>query len=125
MGIRDTVQTKVAAAFDGKLADAVTAFAAERVTVSDVYDPSTGTYPETTTAYSGRGVFGSYSVQEVDGQHVRRTDVRLKALQSEVTRDSDGATFAPAVDDRLAGYDVINVGQDPASATWTVQLRRT
>lgn len=125
MGIRDTVQAKVAAAFDGKLADAVTSFTATRTTVSDEMDPVTGTYPETTTTYSGRGVFGSYRAEEIDSQHILRTDVRLTALANEITRDSDGAQFAPEVDDVIAGYDVMHVGKDPAGASFSIQLRRT
>ena len=142
MGIRDKVQAKVGKAFDAKLADAVTSFTATRTTVSGQLDPVTGKYPETTVAYSGRGVFGGYSVREVDGQHILRTDVKLTALQNEVTRDSDGSQFVPANDDVIKAWlftdgaagvgtatpqahDVINAGQDPASATWKIQLRRS
>ncbi|MDX1464491.1 MAG: glutamate 5-kinase [Halomonas sp.] len=125
MGLRDDLQTDIAEAFNEDLADAVTSFTATRTTVSGQLDPVTGKYPETTVAYSGRGVFGGYSVREVDGQHILRTDVKLTALQNEVTKDSDGSAYAPAVDDVLAGYDVMNVEQDPASATWKIQLRRS
>lgn len=127
MGLRDDLQADIAAAFDDAdgLADAVTTFTATRTTVSDTMDPETGTYPETTSAYSGRGVFGSYRAEEIDGQHVVRTDVKLTALQNEITRDSDGAQFAPEVDDVIDGYDVMHVGKDPAGASWSIQLRKT
>lgn len=128
MGLRDDLQADIAAAFDDVdgLADAVTSFAGERVTVtSDTPDPNTGKYPTSTTAYSGRGVFGGYRSEEVDGQHILRTDVKLTALANEITRDSDGAPFAPKVDDVIAGYDVINVGKDPAAASFSIQLRKT
>ena len=127
MGLRDDIQADLAEAFsdaDG-LADAVTSFSGSRVAVSDTLDPVSGTYPETTTAYSGRGVFGSYRAEEADGEHILRTDVKLIALQNEITRDSDGAQYEPQVDDVIAGYDVIHVGKDPAGASWTLQLRRT
>ena len=130
MGLRDDLQADIAEAFDDAdgLADAVTTFTGSRTTVSDVYDPVTGTYPETTIGYSGRGVFGGYSVEEIDGQHIVRNDVKLTALQNEVLLDSDGTPAVPAVDDAVSGpdgdYRVISVGQDPAGASWTVQLRK-
>ncbi len=125
MGVRSDIQADMAAAFDGDLADAVRSFTAERETVSDTLDPQTGQYATTTTAYSGRGVFAGYSAEEADGQHVLMTDTRLIALQNEVTRDSDGADFAPAVDDLIDGSRVVTVTKDPADAIWEVQLRRS
>ncbi|WP_299231709.1 glutamate 5-kinase [uncultured Halomonas sp.] len=118
MGLRDDIQADIAAAFDADLADAVRAFSASREVPGSVFDPTTGTYPSTTETYTGRGVFGGYSAQEVDGQHVLATDVKLTALQNELTD-------APKIGDTLDGYRVINVGKDPASATWSIQLRRS
>ncbi|KJZ13504.1 hypothetical protein TW86_11345 [Halomonas sp. S2151] len=117
MGLRDELQADIAEAYDSDLADAVTTFTGSRTVVSGEFDPVEGTYPETTVTYSGRGVFGGYSIQEVDDQHIRRTDVKLTALQNEV---SD----TPAIDDTIDGMLVVNVGADPAKATWTIQLRR-
>ena len=116
MGLRDKIQAKVGAAFDKSLADAVESFTGSR-TIQGGYDPATGTTTTTTETYTGRGVFGGYSVQEIDGQHIRATDVRLTALQNEVTD-------APKVGDTLAGLRVLNVGKDPADASYTVQLRK-
>ena len=123
MGIRDKVQSKVAAAFNTKLADAVTAFTGSRE-VAGEYDPVTGT-STTTVAYSGRGVFGSFRQEEIDGQHILATDQKLTALQNEVTLDVDGSPATPQVDDTIAGLVVKNVGQDPVAATWTLALRKT
>lgn len=117
MGLRDDIQADIAEAFDDDLADAVQSFTGTRE-VPGEYDPVTGTTPSTTVTYTGRGVFGSYSAMEVDGQHILQTDKRLTALQSEVTD-------TPQVDDDIDGYRVMNVGKDPASATWSLQLRRT
>lgn len=125
MGLRDDIQADMAAAFDGDLADAVRGFTATRQTVSNTYDPATGTYLTSTTAYSGRGVFAGYAANEIDGQHILATDRKLIALQSEVARDSDGAAFAPEVDDTLDGSRVVTVMKDPADAIYEVQLRRT
>lgn len=125
MGIRNKVQAKVGKAFDSKLSDAVDSFTGTREVVGE-YDPQTG-QSSTTITYTGRGVFGSYSVQEADGQHILRTDTKLTALQNEVLLVEDGeATTTPAtpiIDDRLQGMKVINVKKDPAGASWTIQLR--
>jgi hypothetical protein len=128
MGMRDDIQADVAEAFDSDLADAVQPFTGERV-VAGEYDPVTGSGGSTTVTYTGRGVFGSFTIQELagsslvgtgetQGQHILRSDVKLTALQNEVTE-------TPQIDDKINGYAVVNVGQDPASAMWVIQLRRT
>lgn len=123
--IRDKVQTKLSAAFDGKLSDAVRSFTASRETEGE-YDPTTGTTTSVTVNYQGRGVFGSYSVEEVDDNHILVTDTKLSGvLQNELVRSDDGSVFEPAVGDQVDSYEVVNVGQDPASSTWTLQLRKT
>ncbi|MBY6029981.1 glutamate 5-kinase [Halomonas denitrificans] len=125
MGLRDELQADIAEAFDEDLADAVTTFTGSRTVVSGEFDPVEGTYPETTVTYSGRGVFGGYSIREVDDQHIQRTDVKLSGvLQNELIMDADQTPATPRVDDTIDGMLVINVGQDPAEATWTIQLRR-
>lgn len=130
MGLRDELQADIAEAFDDAdgLADAVKSFTGSRTTISDVYDPVTGTYPEATISYSGRGVFGGYQIDEVDGQHIQANDVKLIALQNEVLLDSDSSQAVPTVGDSITyggnTYRVINTGKDPAAASWTVQLRK-
>lgn len=130
MGLQADIQADIAAAFNTDLADAVKPFTGSRETTSGEYDPVTGTYPTIVTKYSGRGVFGGYSIREVDDQHIRRSDVKLTALQSEALMhdEQDAVTSTPAtpkVDDDINGYAVINVGSDPACATWAIQLRKT
>lgn len=115
MGLRDELTADLAEAFDGDLADAVTEFVAEHPGPAD-YDPATGTMTPTMTAYSGRGVFGSYRLDQIDGTLILATDQELTALQAEVTRP-------PAVGDTIAGMSVVRVEQDPAGVTWAVQLR--
>lgn len=140
MGVRDDLQADIAEAFDDAdgLADAVKSFTGSRTTVSDVYDPVTGTYPETTIGYSGRGVFGGFTTGEItgrnllstgagQGQHIQANDVKLTALQNEVVLDAGGAAV-PTIGDEITNddgeYRVINVGKDPVAASWTVQLRK-
>lgn len=126
MGLRDDIQADLAEAFDEEddLADAVTAFTGKRE-VTGEYDPTNPTGSTSVVNYSGRGVFGSYSRQEVDGQHILATDIKVTALQNEVTLDADGSPATPQIDDTINGLAVINVGKDPAGATWSIQLRKT
>lgn len=115
MSLRADIQTDMAAAFDTDLADAVRAFTLTRVTGSD-YDPITGDETQTTDTFDSRGVFGGFKTEQVDDQHILATDEKLTVLQNEL-----GTT--PEIGDDIAGKRVMNVWQDPAKATWTIQLR--
>ncbi len=119
MGLRSDVQTALAEALDAEdeLFDVVEAFEAKRVTVSDTFDPDTGTYTSTTETFTGRWIRDEWSRQELDSQHIEATDIKRLVLQNETT-------WAPAVDDTVDGYRVVDVSQDGAEALYTVQLRR-
>ncbi|MGQ7247594.1 hypothetical protein ACUN9Y_09665 [Halomonas sp. V046] len=124
MGLRDDIQADIAEAYDSDLADAVRSFTGSRE-IAGEYDPDTGSSSTTTVTYTGRGVAGGYSVEEVDDQHIRRTDVKISGvLQNELILDADQTPATPKIDDTIDGMLVVNVGQDPAKATWTIQLRR-
>lgn len=127
MGLRDELQADMAEAFNTDLADAVSAVEGSRA-VKGPYDPEIGGNPETTVFYIGRGVFGQYKAREIDGTRILASDVRFKALQNELFMHEDGVVTAiaavPAINDRISGYRVVNVGQDAAKATWTIQLRK-
>ncbi|WP_070414900.1 hypothetical protein [Pseudomonas lundensis] len=127
MGLQDKLQTKMAKAFDGKLADAVRAVSGARV-VAGEYDPITGSDTGGSTLnYSGRGVFSSYLAREIDGSLIQTTDEKLLVLQNELFVLLDGAQTAeiaaPAIGDIISGKRVLNVSEDPAMATFTIQLR--
>lgn len=115
MGMKEDIQNDLKEAFDGDLADAVKAFTGSRA-VNLNYDPVSNTQLTDADNYSGRGVFGSYSINEVDGASILATDIKLVCLQSEV---SD----TPSVSDIINGLRIIKVGKDPADATWILQLR--
>lgn len=128
MGLRSELQADLGRAFDTDLADAVSAVDGSR-SVPGAYDPEKGgSTPATTMHYAGRGVFGQYKAREIDGTRILSSDVRLKALQNELLmKDDDAVTgdpATPAIGDRISGYRVMDVGQDPAKATWTIQLRK-
>jgi len=130
MGMRDEIQADLAEAFDDPdgLADAVKPVTGSR-TVKGGYDPDIGgTVPASTIYYVGRGVFGSYLTKEIDGSRIQTEDVKLLLLQNELFEGQAGAvtniSAAPKIGDQVSGYRVLNVSEDPAQATWAVQLRK-
>ena len=129
MGMREELQADIAEAFDDEdgLADAVKPVAGSRKEAG-VYDPATGKTTSTITTYVGRGVFGSYLSKEVDGSMVQTTDEKLLILQNELFVSVGGVATStvaePKIGDLIGGKRALNVSQDPAGATWTVQLRK-
>ena len=125
MGLRDELQADIAEAFDDEdgLADAVSTFRGGRI-VTGEYDPITSTQPQTKIDYSGRGVFGGFSRQLIDQERILSTDIKVTALQNELL-GSDGLPATPQVDDTIDSLRVIDVQQDPAGATWSLQCRGT
>ena len=130
MGMREEVQAELAEAFDDPdgLADAVRPVAGSR-SIKGGYDPAIGgTVPASTLHYSGRGVFGSYLAKEIDGSRIQTEDVKLLVLQNELFEVQAGAVTdvpaAPKIGDQVSGYRTLNVSEDAAKATWTIQLRK-
>lgn len=130
MGMREEIQAELAEAFDDPdgLADAVKPVEGSR-TVKGGYDPEIGgTVPASTIYYTGRGVFGSYLAKEIDGSRIQTEDVRLLVLQNELLEGQAGAVTdiaaVPKIGDQVSGYRTLNVVEDPAQATWTIQLRK-
>ena len=113
--MKQEIIQEIAQAFDTDLADAVKDFTAYRAMPSDddwaVNDIGTKTH-----AYKGRGVFGSYSAYETDGQAVGMNDVKLTCLQSELTG-------TPMIDDVINGMRVLSIKKDPANVSHIIQLR--
>ncbi|HAU5603689.1 TPA: glutamate 5-kinase [Citrobacter koseri] len=126
MGIREKLQSKVAKAFDTKLADAVNDFTGSYV-IQTGWDPVTETGGETTVTYTGRGVLSKYSINRIDGVNILHGDLKLTALTNEVTDEPKVDHFITAPD-LITGeqqrYKVITAGTDPAKATYSIQLRR-
>ncbi|WP_417788383.1 hypothetical protein [Stutzerimonas xanthomarina] len=128
--IQDKLNSKLAKAYDGKLSDAIKPFECVRSRAAGEYDPETGETPVVTTGYRGRGVFGSFSQMEIDGENILATDYKLSgALKIEtvmvVDGEPTGELAVPEIDDVINGLRVISVGGDPADVTHTLQLRKT
>ena len=121
MGLHDEVTADIKEAFDTDLADAVKPFTGSRTVQGEpsIEDILTNTVGSNSTIinYSGRGVFGSYAEIEIDNESIMANDVKLTALQDEVTN-------TPKLDDVINGYQVVAVNQDSASVTFTIQLRK-
>lgn len=129
MSLRDEITADIAEAFDNDLADAVSEFTGSRFEPSGPPDPINQTQPGETISYSGRGVFGSFGIQVSEALGILRTDIKLTALQAEVSGqpkiDDELQEVDPETDEPIGPkYRVIHVGQDPAGASWTIQIRR-
>ncbi len=79
MGLREEIQSEVAAAFDEDLADAVSDFSGSYVTHRH-WDPVTETGGESTAIYTGRGVLTRYKLGRIDGINILHGDLKLTAL---------------------------------------------
>ena len=120
--IKNKIQSKVAKAFDKKLADAVDTFTCEKPIYSGEFDFETQTYPVVgSESYSGRGVRGNYLRDMVKPIDYQTTDAKAIVLQNELTgipQIGDVWQFADG------GFEVKNIGSDPVSATYIIQLRK-
>ncbi|WP_171525814.1 glutamate 5-kinase [Acinetobacter cumulans] len=121
--IKNKIQSKVAAAFNKKLADAVDSFTCEKIIYSGEMDFETQTYPVIgDESYSGRGVlFGSYLKDMVKPIDYQVTDCKATVLQNEVT----GLPQIGDVWATLKGrFKIVNIGADPTGSIWVCQLRK-
>ncbi|AAO55597.1 hypothetical protein BTW15_01240 [Pseudomonas syringae pv. tomato] len=119
MGMREEIQAELAEAFDDPdgLADAVQQFTGG-ITLPGSWDPvSEISGPPTVIEYSGRGIFGSYKANLIDGESIKASDQQLTALTNEVTG-------VPQAGHKINGYDVLAVGTDPTAAIYQIQLRQ-
>lgn len=115
MGLRDEISQDIKLAFDTDLADAVQRFdGTRRIANSD--DWAINGNQGTKLQYQGRGVFGNYSANEIDGTNITKHDVKLTCLQAETTA-------VPMIDDVINGYVVLSVAKDPADVSYSIQLR--
>ncbi|WP_436905102.1 glutamate 5-kinase [Acinetobacter johnsonii] len=120
--IKNKIQSKVAKAFDKKLADAVDTFTCEKPIYSGEFDFETQTYPVVgSESYSGRGVRGNYLRDMVKPIDYQTTDAKVIVLQNELTG-------IPQIGDVWqyddGNFKVINIGQDPTKSIYVIQLRK-
>lgn len=91
--------------------------------VDPSYDAATGTITKPSAAYAEIPIlFTSYERNEIDGEAIRPED--QKAIVAQLALPP-----APTLNDTITRADgtvwtVLSVGQDPARATWVLQVRR-
>ena len=126
MGLREEIQSEVAAAFDEDLADAVSDFSGSYVPHRH-WDPVTETGGESTEIYTGRGVLTRYKLGRIDGINILHGDLKLTALVCEVT-DKPAVDHIIEIYDpvsrQLQRYEVITASVDPSASVYSIQLRR-
>ena len=121
--MRNELQAELAEAFSDDLADAVDSFTCTKPIYSGEFDFETQTYLVVgSESYSGRGVlFGSYQKELVKPADYQAEDAKAIVLQNEVTH-------VPQIGDvwnTVKGdFEVKNIGSDPVSATYIIQLRK-
>jgi len=116
----NAAQTAFAAAGD------VPASARFEMVGSSVYDASSGVTSALSSSIMTTMLFSNFSRAQIDNENVLPTDVRALLPQAYISG------IVPATDNRVhkveAGasteYTVIEYGQDPAGATWWLQLRK-
>lgn len=87
---------------------------------SSSYDADSGTVTRTETSTTLSGVFMDYTNREIDGEVIRPRDQKFLFRQALLA-------VAPTLNDRIVRsgktWEVFGVEQDPAAATWTLQVR--
>jgi hypothetical protein len=129
MGLRAILQAKLAIAFAGPLADAVAEFIFTSVDNDPTYDPAVGIGSTDTVIPSISGAFVDFTVKEMvsinsaltEKEKVRSTDMKLIVLQNVLTAQPKKGDNVAVVDGRT--FRVISWKQDPAKATYEIQLR--
>ena len=120
--IKNKIQSKVAKAFNTKLADAVTTFTCSKIIYSGEMDFETQEYPTIgNESYSGRGVFGSYKRDLVKPVDYQVEDVKATVLQNEINAVPQISDVWVSIDGE---FKVLNVGKDPSGSIWVCQLRK-
>ena len=128
MGLTADLQTDLAEAFDSDLADAVKNFVLHQYQRGQ-YDTNTGglsgtKYPST---FDSRGVFGSFSKEDILNSNIDAVDVQLVVLQNELPLI--GVVVIPIIGDQIIRtadskeFRVAGVNPDPADATWIIHLK--
>lgn len=126
MGLREEIQSEVAAAFDEDLADAVSDFSGSYVAHRN-WNPVTETGGESTATYTGRGVLTRYKLGRIDGINILHGDLKLTALVCEVTDKPAVGHIIEIYDPvsrQLQRYEIITASVDPSASVYSIQLRR-
>lgn len=127
MSIKGTTQSSFGALFDTAFAEAVSGFTGSYLGPGE-YNPVTEQTDAQTVTYTGRGMLTRFKADQIDGQRILATDVRVIALVNEVT-DRPMPGHDVNAKDLITGeqrqYRVIEAVTDPAGVHYQIQLRAT
>jgi hypothetical protein len=125
MGLRSDIQTSLTEAMANDLLDVVASFTLVKFT-DGAYNPVTGVTSTTETEYEGKGIFGSYGADEINGESVKSEDEKI------IVNGNDLAV-APEINDvvRLASgteYFIVKpapiMGGDTTAIIYEMQVRK-
>lgn len=118
MGLRSMIDKAVGTAF--KVAGDIPQTLNYNSITIGAYNPATGTTDTTTITHSIQYIPDAYKAHEIDGEAIKPHDHRVIIRQSTLP-------VVPKLTDTvvidLVTWNVVHFEQDPASATWTLQLR--
>lgn len=88
------------------------------------YNPSTGQTTTTNADHTiNQAVFCRYETMEIDKVSVLATDLKMIIQKSSLTLTPNVATDKIVRTSENKTYNILRVSQDPAGATYTIQLR--
>ena len=119
MGLKATIANAVASGFSA-IGDVKVTATYTQIT-KGTYNPVTGNSPPTETTYTITDtVFYSARDREIDGIKILVNDRRLMFQQTSLP-------ITPSQDDKIIvdgrNYNIVNIIEDPAQATWTLFIR--
>lgn len=119
MSLRSLFQSAAAVAFNSS-GDVPKAVTYERHALGD-YDPSIGERSRITSVYALDAVIYGYEAIEIDDAAIKPNDQRALIRQAQLP-------VQPETTDTLIinglEWGIVGISQDPAGATWELQLRR-
>ena len=92
----------------------------ERHALGD-YDPAIGQQPQVTSVYAVDAILYGYNAFEVDDAAIKPNDQRALIRQGQLPVQPE------TTDTLIIGgieWGIVGISQDPAGATWELQLRR-
>ena len=122
MGLKSTIESAVKAGF-AALGDIVETVTYKSYASTSSYNPDTGTVTRTETSLTVGVVFMEYNKRDIDGVQIQAHDQRVLIRQAALS-------VTPSLNDRIVRstgkiWEIISVGEDPAHATWDLQVRST
>ncbi len=102
MGIRDDIQTELAASFSDELEDVVVEFTLMRPSAVGSYDPESGTRQRYPSEFESRGIFSAYKTEKIDGTRIKIGDEKLIIIANEIET-------TPLIDDEILLIDKITL----------------